>query len=214
MDDRTDPRTPPQLERVSARFDGGAFRRPPVLPIVAVLALLLGLSLGYGLAPRETTASATTMATPSSPAVTVPPSSEIAVATFYVAWPCLDPTCVDTPAPIVVVPATPAPAPSGGLSLSEAVKAASQAWRPFGDSDVVSAELITMSVVSPAMEPSDRWVWALTVRGSDVPCSGGVRQAGASPRVAPLTCQADSWFITIDYFSGELIMVSGGSLLP
>ena len=109
MDDRVDSRIPAKLERVSSkRIDGGAFRRFPILPVVAVVTFFLGLSLGLELAPKGATERVPTSApsaVPASPSATV----------------TLSPTPLASP-------------PAGGVTMGQAIAAVKAAF-PIEDSD-------------------------------------------------------------------------------
>jgi hypothetical protein len=62
------------------------------------------------------------------------------------------------------------------------------------------------------MEPSERWVWAISVKGADEPCSVDLLGRGDSPPATLTLCRVDSWTVMVDYFSGEVVEVFGGSL--
>jgi hypothetical protein len=206
MEER-DERGPVQdLERVSGNFEGGAFPRPPILPVVATLALLVGLSLGLALAPRAptpTTATATQFGA-ASVAPTVPPSPHTLETTAFATAP---PTAAASP-------------PLGGIPVSQAIAAAEEA---FGIADAAIADVSLVDNGTFYSDPSSGhlWSWQIVVRELPsqfcVPWADGasgyvmiVPDGSPEPQPSSVTttgpCRATG-LIMVDYLTGRAVMM-------
>jgi hypothetical protein len=196
MQEPTHELQPPETVRVRPRMKGGGLPVPPVLPLVAGLALLLGLSIGFGLAPRSPMADATLSRAGSSS-----PSSSV--------WPTGTPTTVPYPWAtdwsitfIYSSPTfTPAPLPSGGLTMAQAVASAEKVW-PFTDADIVSVRLLPGDQFGGDPSETSGWVWAVEIRGGGSTFCEGDPTATA-PAATP-TCLEAFTTILVDYRTGEM----------
>ena len=202
MEDESRPIAPDERERLKPRMQSHSLPVPPLIPIVAVVALILGIGLGYGMAPK---AGPTVSAAPLDPAATPTATAPIAL---YV------PATV--PADWLVIPlptlqlATPDALPSGGLTLAQAISAAKAGWT-FSDSDVISARIVQRTdVVTEASSPG-QWVWEVVIRGPGPMVCTGPLQASDSPE--PLTSCAlpTSVSIDVDYVTGDWLYATAGS---
>jgi hypothetical protein len=182
--------TPPQVERLRSRMKGGGLPVPPVLPIVAAVALLLGLTLGYRLAPTSTPSSS---GTPAPSRSTDPTQVSLPLASER-------PNAVVYPLP----PVTPAALPTGGVTQGQAVAAARDAW-PFADADVISVQLVPAASFGGALEPaSPTWVWRVEVRGSDsLTCQAPAPETQPAP--IQQTCSHEFVTIVVDYKAGDAL---------
>lgn len=161
MRDRTDAETPAELERLRGRLDGGAFPHPPVLPVVAAVCLLFGLSFGLALAPKDPASFE-----PATPAPTIPMSPATTEPVCMLGEVC------STPWPAVTIPVVPVgTAPSGGVSLAAAIESARRVYS-FDDQDILSVTLTADGrtywadsefYVGP--QGPGQWVWQIVLRG-------------------------------------------------
>jgi hypothetical protein len=181
---------PPQVERLRARMKGGGLPVPPVLPVVAALALLVGLTLGYRLAPASTPSSSSTPAPSASPDPTPGPSPPAST----------PPSAVVLPLP----PETPGALPTGGVTQAQAVAAAREAW-PFADADVISVQLVPAATFGGALEPaSPAWVWRVEVRASDsLTCQAPAPET--RPALIEQGCSHAFVTIVVDYKAGDAL---------
>lgn len=219
MDERLDPRTPPELEHVRSKVEGGAFPHPPILPVVAVLALLLGLSLGFGLAPKQAAVSSESPSpTPPLEWTTNPPTFPVdnPTAPDYFCWGA--PPCASIPIVIYVTPepTVPPSAPTGGVTMAQAVAAAKKAFK-VADKDILAVRLVdgTQYYFGPS---TDGWFWEVVVRGPGaIPC-GGILPASESPSVTPdpqasgeVYCIDEYDAVIVDYRTGEALGMSSAT---
>ncbi len=224
MRDRTDAETPAELERLRGRLDGGAIPHPPVLPVVAVVCLLFGLSFGLALAPKDgaggpngpSTAAASSVPTTSGPpssAPTVPPSVASEEAACLLELGC---HVVSLHGATIQVTE---PAPAGGVTLAAAIESARRA-NSFDDKDILSVTLMVdigfgwAAGESASPGGSARWVWQIVLRNpTSWTCTGEL--SSPQPLESPPTtsysfCQiGDSpllemrEIIIVDYLTGQ-----------
>jgi hypothetical protein len=215
MEDREERGAVRNLERVRADVSGGAFPRPPMLPVVATLTLFVGLSLGMALAPRAptpTTATATQFGAPFV-APTAPPS----------------PGTLETTAFATALAVQPASPPPGGIAVSQAIAAAEEAYG-ISDADIVDVSLVDNSETYSDPSRAHLWSWQIQVRTSVADCSTpiGVRivlpggspasvtfgyEPGSSPEVVTIASPDVVTFyacgltgtITVDYLTGRVV---------
>jgi len=173
----------PEMGRVRPRMAGRSLPVPPVLPVVAAIALLVGLSLGFSLGSMTDRFSL--------PAPTEPPA------------PTFEPTA--TPATTVLAIAVQTP-PSGGLSLSQAMAALRAAGYNPGES-LLSARVIPgQAVVAGAVAPE--WVWSLTWQATCSPFGNVPQPASGATYATTMTmwsCLAEG---AIDYETGQFVSAS------
>jgi hypothetical protein len=181
---------PAELERVRSDIRGGAFPHPPVLPVVAVVAVLFGISVGFGLAPRT-------------PAATPRPTADL------IAVPTGPATAVPTgPATAVPTDGSPSYTPPGeGTTLAVAVTAAE---KTFGikAQDVISARLANGTAYLPAI---DGWVWEILVRGpGEIVCGRTWIVPAPQPSYSaePIYCDEAADVVIVDYASGDAVIMA------
>jgi hypothetical protein len=203
VDNWIDQDAPAELERVRSDIRGGAFPHPPVLPVVAVVALLFGLSLGAEFSPKPGPTVPTTAGT------VAPPSATIS------RWPGL---IANPTAPATIAPATDAPTaeasaatpPAEGTTVAVAVTAAE---KTFGikPQDVLSVRLANGTSYLPAI---DGWVWEILVRGrGSVECGHVwvVRTPIASHSAQPIFCDESADVVIVDYASGTAVIMASAT---
>jgi hypothetical protein len=186
---------------------------PPLVPIVAVVALLAGISIGYGLAPKVQPVAATAepdpIETPTQPPVSLPSG-------YYIEWKAVpgDPSqvyvyVVDGDGSMRVASGT---LPPQGVSLATA---AGNQVEPVDLANVVSAKIEPYYVVNPQASPNV-WVWAIEVRVANPDqCGGGpdlqgelpaAGEASATPVVGDVSfdalCYIASRTVVVDYRTG------------
>ena len=167
-------RLPPTMP-LTPRPRGRGLPVPPVLPLIAVLGILAGLAMGYGLAPK--------------PAQSEPPihPSETPPIAVTSATPASDSAIVPTAGPA----ATPEIPPSGGLSLMQALDALDVS---FGSPvAVISARVGHYPSVSAG------WVWLIVLPYSTIVC-----QAPADPPMFCRSINTTE-LVILDYNTGELL---------
>jgi hypothetical protein len=210
MDDRLDPRNPPGLERLRPKVEGGAFPRPPLLPVVAVMTLLLGLSLGLALAPKQATVagaspspSASLELTPNPPTF---PVDEVTAQDYF----CFGPgPCASFPGYLVITeePTAPPTPPAGGVTMAQAVASATKEFG-FADKDVVAVRLVDNSQFY-TVSATDTWSWEIYVRGpGTIPCGGGpIAPSSTTPDLSGAgSCIDDYDLVVVDYLSGHGVL--------
>lgn len=208
MDDRyDDPRMPADLERIRSSVGGGAFPHPPVLPIVAVLTLLLGLSIGFSLAPKEGAGS-----TPSSTLASETPHVATAAPTATATSPKwgVPPIVYITPAPVVTT--TP---PPGGVTVTDALITAEDVYG-FDESEVLDVRLVDNSQYYNDPARADLWVWEIVVKGPGPVACESTRLHGLEPSAVPTVltfqtsrlCQDDTDVVVVDYLTGKVLALT------
>jgi hypothetical protein len=199
MDDQTRPIGPDERERLKPRMKSRSLPVPPLIPTIAAVALIVGISLGYGLALKvgpgfTATASASPSASPDATPVSIPSpqSSDWAV---YIIGPA--PTSTFEQLPV------------GGLTLAQAIAAARAGW-PFADSDLISASIVQPQDVVVASQPN-RWVWEVVIRGSGPMVCADPLQPSDSPQPVASCSLPSSVAIYVDYVTGEWLYATAGS---
>jgi len=168
------PRTTP----LRPRTQGRSVPIPPVTPTVAVVSLVLGLVIGFGLASKPGLP-----AEPSVPAIV----SSLPATTPVQPRPAATP--VDLP-------------PAGGLTFVQAQAVLKLAAVGSGFSTaVVSARVARFGDVASGALPADRWVWAFVVRG--VLESGACVVVPASGQSCPPSAATE--LAIFDYQTGEFL---------
>ena len=150
-------------------------RVPPVIPLVAVVSILVGLSVGYGFAPKSGPSGS-----PSPPS----PSPR------FVAFPSTNPSSAPVLVP-TVPPGTAEIPPPGGLNLDQALEALRVEFGP--PAFVISARVGHYPAVSAG------WVWMMVVPYTTVACG-----ARADPPMACRWISTTE-LVILDYETGELI---------
>ena len=167
-------RLPPTMP-LTPRSRGRGLPVPPVLPLIAVLSILAGLAMGYGLAQKPG---------PSAPPIHPPETSPIADSS---ATPSADSAIVPTVRPA----ATPEIPPPGGLSLAQALDALNVS---FGSPvAVISARVGHYPPVSAG------WVWLIVLPYSSVVCL-----ARADPPMFCRWITTTE-LVVLDYSTGEFL---------
>ena len=204
MDERFDARVPPPMERLGGpKLGGGAFRRIPILPVVALVMFFLGLAAGSGLASK-------TQPVPSG----VPSGSIVASASLAAT---LGPTAPPTP-------------PTGSTTMGQALVTAKAAV-PFDDTQIVSVTLIDDPGRFSSPDP-EQWIWEIVVEAPGVAnCWLGWAAELPEGAVTPLgspgpsasnfafatatLCLDQTAKISVEYHTGEVVSVEfAGSPVP
>lgn len=181
--------TPSALKPVQL---GRALPVPPVVPLIALFAILFGLALGYGLSskpspvPSQSPVSASLIALPL-PFISADPSL----------LPLIEPTASATSGDR---------APSDGLTLGQALDALQKSGMGVSPSAILSARVARDREVSSSYaNPTDQWVWAVVVQGDfsgPRACPSRFDDPGTR---APCGMVATTQMILLDYRTGSLV---------
>jgi hypothetical protein len=179
----------PETTPLTPRPQGKGLPVPPVMPLVAVLSILAGLALGYGLAPRAATLASPTpranSAKPAGPPIATP-------AATIPAEPKASPPGGPTGSPEIP--------PPGGLSLAQALEAFRVSFGP--PAEIISARVARYPPVTTG------WVWLIVVpyfvQECDDPALAGLP---GSPRPTTPGCRyvPTTEMLVLDYVTGELL---------
>jgi len=213
MEERIDGGAAP-LEPVRPRVDGGAFRRPPILPVASVFMLFAGLLIGSRLAPAPTPSASTVATATSLVAVATLPSVQPAPTAAQPSGETADDRSVpidfciadqdvlsnDQECTFPLTPATTDAPPSGAISLEQAMAKAKAKFATEVTS-VVSAQLTDTSVYA-----SGRWVWELTTRTAPA-CTTTFEPGGDSWT----SCEYASGAIIVDALTGNAVLATSPS---
>lgn len=175
MDDPFDELDLPPTTPLTPGSRGRRLPVPPVIPLVAVLSILVGLSVGYGFAPK-----------PGLSKSPIPPSPSPRFVAFPSANPSSSPALVPTEPP-----ATAEIPPPGGLNLAQALEALRVSFGP--PAYVISARVGRYPAVSSG------WVWMMVVPYSTVDCG-----ARADPPMVCRWISTTE-LVVLDYETGELL---------
>jgi hypothetical protein len=195
-------RSLPEVTRVTPSPRGRGLPVPPVVPTVAVFCLLVGISLGYGAAPRG--ASPVPSPSPS------PAATNAAVVTtdppFYVS-PIIHP--YQDPMTQLVTP------PGDGLTLTQALAQLAVVSPDVQASQVISARVTRLVYVSGYNDGlGDRWVWAIVVPSTTwelITSDGSTVTYYSDPNGDAVTASpgairvASTEMIVLDYYTGALL---------
>lgn len=141
---------PPRTVPLRPRTQGRSVPIPPLIPSVAIAGLVLGLVLGFGLAPKAGPA---------------PADGSLASVSAFIPG---------SQAPGL----TPLELPPAGLTLSEAL--ADLKLADVGTDSptaLLSARIARYGDAASGALPADRWVWAFIVRRTLEPASGATELA-------------------------------------
>lgn len=175
MDDPFDELDLPPTTPLTPGSQGRRLPVPPVIPLVAVLSILVGLSVGYGFAPKTGPSNSPIAPSQSLRTVAVPSGN-----------PSSDPALVPSEPP-----ATAEIPPPGGLNLAQALEALRVS---FGTpAYVISARAGRYPAVSPG------WVWLMVVPYSTVDCG-----ARADPPMVCRWISTTE-LVILDYETGEFL---------
>jgi hypothetical protein len=117
---------------------------PPILPLVAVVSILLGLSLGYRISPGP---APTSTATPSAARMATAPAT------------APEPTLV-----AVVAPTSQPNPPTGGLTLEQLLAVLAGPGMGIAAPDVIAARVDRFDLVTSTATRTRQWVWVVTMR--------------------------------------------------
>jgi hypothetical protein len=147
---------------------------PPLIPLVAVVSLLVGLGIGFRLAPDRDSS-----ATPSQTYVTAPPNGD-----GFQGWYTAPPGEVATIPPLVDDSGFP---PNDGLSLEEALAALTDVGFSGPPALVISARVARYGEVGwDSSHPANDWVWVFVVRSDFTPVTdAGCGTLAVSPTPSP-----------------------------
>jgi hypothetical protein len=158
-----------------------------------IVSLVLGLVVGFGLAPKPgtpTASSSSALAPSPRAAESSPPNGPVASAAAVIAV-SESPTGTSFELP-----------PPGGLTLAQALASLKGAAVGTGSpSDAIAARIARFGDVASGALPADRWVWAIVVRGTVDPASCG----GARPSPVPCRPSATTELAIFDYQTGEFL---------
>jgi hypothetical protein len=189
----------PLVRPVRLVMKGRGLPTPPLAPLVGAVGIILGLSLGFGLAPHP---------------APVPTASPVETAAVF-------PSAVSAPtAPAIVrLPdgtISPQPAPTDGLSLSQVLRAVTDAGLGIPIDDVISANLVRLADVSSSSwsaPAGTQWVWAVTVRLGQCNVDAEGRSTAlripalATPDNAGGVCSSDpTKLVILDYHTGSRLL--------
>jgi hypothetical protein len=151
MDDGRDELGLPTLVPLRPSAVGRGLPVPPLIPLVGVVCLLVGLGLGYRIAPDH--GASAPPPTPSTPEISGPPIQP------YVMWPADGILAVPPTMPTASPPAT-------GLSMKQALGALENLGLGSPPAIIVSSSVDQYRNVgvNPAYAQDD-WVWVFRVRG-------------------------------------------------
>jgi hypothetical protein len=199
MDDQSRPIGADERERLKPRMQSHSLPVPPLIPIVAAVALILGISLGYGIAPRPGPLASAASADPTAAPTATGPDRLYVTATVPPDW-------LVIPIPTMQLSPTDEP-PSGGITLDQALAAAKKGW-PFLDTDVLSVTTVRRDAVLPGALP-DQWLWAIGLRGNGGQfCSGPIPLDDSSfvpASGSSVSCGTFNLVIYVDYLTGEWV---------
>jgi hypothetical protein len=193
------------------------------MPLLAVVCLLVGLAVGYRIAPRDglPAVSPAPFPTPSAPEVTPSPVDGVVI------WPAdgilTYPPTLPTESP-----------PADGLSLQAAIKELQNQGWGLPPATIVSARLDRFGNVGLNIaSPPDEWVWVFAIAGDNlgsIVCVPVVPEATADPSADPSAsqsvppiqvgtspettiCRAEPMGATVvlDYRTGEFIEAQSSS---
>jgi hypothetical protein len=194
-------------ERLKPSLGGSGLPVPPVTPIVAAVALLVGLSIGVGMGTKAPDAPSATVAPVASIAAASPSPTAGADSTdsgevrFVIEAQGSDWVIVSGGVRRVLSTNT---VPPGGVSLTTA---AANKTRPVKVAEIISARIVPYSQVhnggdgetcelasASGAAPAcvDPWVWAIVVRGS--------AGAGADYKTVVVDYQTGKWIETLSGF--------------
>jgi hypothetical protein len=150
MDVREEDVNLPETVRLKPRPGGRGLPVPPILPLVAVVSILLGLSLGYRISPGP---APTSFATPT--------FREIATAAATATAPAI------ATAPALVAVAEPTGKlnpPTGGLTLQQLLQILAGPSMGIAAADVIAARVDRYDLVTATATRTQQWVWVVTMR--------------------------------------------------
>lgn len=172
---------------------------PPVVALVAVVAVFAGIAFGYGIAPKPaplpssspTTATVSTVESPSPPGSPVPSVA-----------PTPDPTSSANDLP-----------PGGGLSLSQALAALNENLKDspasllaigpnIPESAVFYARVERYGDLPSLVQSPEEWVWAVAIRGSFQPAACRSSQPSPQPCPGPSTTA----MVILNYNTGAVLV--------
>ncbi|MGZ6265548.1 MAG: hypothetical protein ACXWN4_01395 [Candidatus Limnocylindrales bacterium] len=189
----------PLVRPVKLVMKGRGLPTPPLAPLVGAVGIILGLSLGFGLAPHP------------APAPTALPTETAAVFPSAVSAPTA-PALVRIPERTI----SPQPVPTDGLSLSQALRAVTDAGLGIPIDDVISANLVRLADVSSSSwsaPAGTQWVWAVTVRLGHCAVDAEGRSTAlripalATPDNAGGVCSGDTTkLVILDYHTGSRLL--------
>ena len=175
------------ISPLQPRMIGRSMPLPPVALLVAILGILAGFVLGYGLAPKR--APAPTRAT-----VLAPPRESAPFRSVSAGSPRIQTGESDGSSTRVDLPS------GSGLSIAQAIAALEKTGLDPLGSAVLSARLARFGEIETPPRPSDRWVWVFVLRLVFPPLLCGGSAASPAPCPAPTT-----EMIAIDYHTGGLV---------
>ncbi len=208
------------LERLRPRVNGGAFRRPPVLPVAFVFTLLAGVAIGVNLAPTPppspspmpTLAAVAPTPSPTPSPTEVPTSYSQAIEPVRLTYSYCDDTDLSASSTFSYStctyfqrPASPGSPPSGSISIERAI-AAARSQPGFTGGQVIWAQLTDNSGYFQPVDGSSLWVWELRIGGSIGPCATELvvgRRLEASS-----ICGEVNLVVVVDAMSGEVLLTS------
>jgi len=189
---------------------------PPLVPIVAVVALLAGVSIGYGLAPKVEPAAATIAPNPTG----TPTQTPVSVPSGYITdWSMPGDSThvyvyqIDGDGTVLLPSET---LPPKGVSLAVA---AANKTAPVDLASVVAAKVEPYYMVNPTAS-SNIWVWAIEVKLPNPAVCRAPVLGTLSPVEGPVTvpqasdvdsCAVEYQTVIVDYKTGIWLETIAGS---
>jgi hypothetical protein len=178
----------PETTPLAPRPRGKGLPVPPVIPLVAVVSILAGIALGYGLAPKAVALASPTPASQTAQPATPPIATQAA-------------TIAPAPTSSAQGEATDSREipPPGGLSLAQALEAFRVSFGP--PAEVISARVAHYPPVSSG------WVWLIVVPYFTPVCDYGAIAGLPGPGQTAPPCRyvSTTEMLVLDYVTGELL---------
>jgi hypothetical protein len=189
MDAREEDWGPPERVPLKPRPGGRGLPVPPILPLVAVVSILMGLSLGYRISPGPVpgpTATQTVHVISTAPA-TSPEPTLVAV---------VEPTGLLDP-------------PTGGLTLEQLLAVLAGPGMGIAASDVIAARVDRYDLVTATATRTQQWVWVVTMRDDVMSETNGHECFTIAAPVATLqpgcVVVETTETLILDYHTGEFL---------
>ncbi len=182
--------------RVRPKSIGRGLPVPPVIPLVAILSVLFGLTMGYRLAPG-----AAPSPTPRhTPPVITPAPTTAPLASGDANWSFLS----------IIGPIEILDPPEGGMKLDQLLTQLAGPGLRIPASSVLSARVARYNQVSSINTTSDQWVWVLVISGTSEATVPVIDCGVGSVSAQPSSVQAcfvghTTEILILDYMDGGFL---------